>query len=697
MAIRFNKEIRARANTRAEIGAKHLTDGEIGKLNFNRRALIEALGYDVGEGWSNSVPMTGMTPRMYIMQTDEAGNDRMRTFDSLGIKPGSQEFWRQVQLGNVFAFPSGGSEPVQMQVDENRLEINFSKPVNKENLPDPPAKQPSLWMRFAGLFGAYKKERAAWKNRNANKEAARSKLDDMKEDRAKTAGQDGTQEKQRTEKLLRDYDLNEDLEASRNHALKNKKGMELMTSIYHPQPTMKEGKGFIKKEGQEGLYTKKQFDSLKVYPKEGKDGFDLDKIAFGENGEKLDPQDFAAVTMYALWQPEIALKGVENQAQGKLDKYADQSILNYKDPMDPTKNVFKPEEIITLKTGNARAFWTGDLFIDPPRDNEGSYFKDVTNAGRQLSVDAFKAYAAGDKTKLAKIIADGLNMAAEEMRVPDTNELTPQILAIWETSTRVLSLMDKDPALKAEAEKQGLKPESLQMAEGMKTINRLHQEGKEAEQKLAEARVSGGIDQKELNQLTKAVLLPKLAFSRLAAENMKASEAEERMVLQGALINNAFNMRLPNGGRIDKNVLEEYAKYPEKRPEPKPGEMYLDTAQAVSKNLSRVKNPNPQSLIELGTEKGAKNLDKLADAVIRQEGLDKKDLEWVYNEFKHNQSKPSVNLADSIIKVAKNSNVIREEEPKPANDLQHGVNKQSVNDRKQMFEPQGNGPKIQGP
>ena len=61
MAIETGKEIIARANTRAEIGAVHLTDADINKLNNNRRGLIELLGFDVGENWENSIPIRNLT------------------------------------------------------------------------------------------------------------------------------------------------------------------------------------------------------------------------------------------------------------------------------------------------------------------------------------------------------------------------------------------------------------------------------------------------------------------------------------------------------------------------------------------------------------------------------------------------------------------------------------------------------------
>ena len=87
---------------------------------------------------------------------------------------------------------------------------------------------------------------------------------------------------------------------------------------------------------------------------------------------------------------------------------------------------------------------------------------------------------------------------------------------------------------------------------------------------------------------------------------------------------------------------------------------------------------------------GLKDLDKLTNAVMKQEGLNQKDADWIYKEFNHKQSKPTIKLADSIIKVAKNTNVIKDE---PKKEIQQPA--ASIADRRKMFEPKA--PVIQGP
>ena len=74
MSLTTGAEIKPRANTLEKIGATPLTNDQINHLkNYNRRNLIEHLGIDVGENWNNSIPFTGLTLRIYVMQKDANG------------------------------------------------------------------------------------------------------------------------------------------------------------------------------------------------------------------------------------------------------------------------------------------------------------------------------------------------------------------------------------------------------------------------------------------------------------------------------------------------------------------------------------------------------------------------------------------------------------------------------------------------
>ena len=692
MASEFGKDIMARARSRAEIGAKHLTDGEIKKLNNFERDMLKDLGVEMGVEWSNPIPNTAGVPKIFIMQPNERGEDQMTSLEAAGIKPGSAEFWSQMQMGNIFAYPVGSSDPVQMQVDTEKLTVNYSKPITEENLPQAPASRPTLWMRFAGLFGAYKKERTAWAKREENKQNTQSKLGFMREQRTVAIGKDGSVEKASAEKMLKSYDDENDLIASQKASRAHLKKMDLMTSIYQPQPRLIEKDGILKNPDHTyALYSREQFNDLKQYPKDGPDGIDLNKIKIGNSGESVSPEEFASVCMYALWQPGPAMKGYKHNSIS-VDQYAEESILNYKDPMDPSKKAFKPEEVHDLMTINGRNFYTGDLFIDPPRDNEGSQFKDVTNEGRRLTVEAFQDYAKGDKRKLAKLIADGINKAPEEMRMIDSPDIQPMQEAVVETSTKLLGLMDKDPELRAEVEKQGMDPEKLKVVQGIKTLQKMQREAAEAEVRLAQIKKSGEeISAEEKQRLTRTILKPKLAMTKIAAENMAGQDSPEIQTLQGSLFMDASQLRV-NGKRITKVDYDEWKKHPEKRPRPNPGQIYLDTAQTVLKSIVKMKTPDPKELKALSDPKAEKALDKLADNIIKQEGLAEKSPDWLYKEFNHAQGSPQIKLADSINKVAQNVYNIGKEEPQPK--VSNVIKQPSVAERAKQFEGNDKKPQV---
>ena len=687
----FDNEIQERANSRAQIGAPHLTEAEIAHLNnTNRRKLLDALGIDIGENWSKDIPTTRGVPRMFIMQARDDGSEMPLTFKTAKIVPGSPEFYRQIQLGNVFAFPAGKTEPVQVQIrseKSGKYVFSFSKPVTQENVPSAPVKKPSLWMRFAGLFGGYRKERAAWKNRFNNEAELINKFSYMKEQRAGVVAN----EAEEAGRLLEDYDNGVALEKALKAKTHFERSMDLMTSIYHPQPVMKREKGILRTDKESGLYTEEQFKSLKVYPKTGKGGIDLDSIQVGNSGMTVTPEEFAAVTMYALWLPEPS-KAAMN-ITGRYDPYAEECVREFPDPLDPTKKAFKPEDVETLVYGAVRSWPTGDLFIDPPRDNEGGLFKTCTNQGRELAVKAFQDYANHDNTKLAKLIADGLNMAAQDFRIIDS-QIVEQNFAVMATSGKLLGLMEKDPVLKDAVMKQGLNPENLKVIEGAQTYLKLEQGARDAEYELMKAKQERRpLTQEEKLKYTKAMLLPKLANTKLAVENSKYADDEERCMLQGVLVNTGHDMKKANGQRINNQDLQEYKKHPEKAPKPKPGEIYIDTAGIVAKNLGKAYNPNPKAMLDLAEPKGLENLNKLADSVIIVEGLADKSADELFAELNHDQEKPHIKLADSIVKAA-GMKPNQPQEEKKGQELQQGVTQKKANtiaDRKNIFEPKQNG------
>ena len=290
-----------------------------------------------------------------------------------------------------------------------------------------------------------------------------------------------------------------------------------------------------------------------------------------------------------------------------------------------------------LLTSRNRSWWTTDLFIVPPRDNEGSCFKDVTNYGRKDAVEAFQAYEKGDKSKLADIIAQGVNMAAEDIKVEEGN-MNPQQHAVIEASAKLVELMEKDPELKELARQKGMKDECLKTAEGMKQLSKLNQDALDAEYEISKAKLEGReLSAEEKAKYAKAMVMSRLAVARLAVDNGKeCPEADEKLAYL------AMNAKPVNGGDLKK-----WEKDPASRPAPPKGKIWMDTMQALAGSIMKVYKPIPESLIQISSQKGLKSLEKVAEEIVRQEGLAGKTTEELANEAE----KPTLDMGKATAKA----------------------------------------------
>ena len=291
---KYDGEIRPRGNTRAELGITHFTESNIAALNKNAGDFLEEIGIDVGSGQDWTIPMTpnSYIPRMFIVGRDRNNHDRIQTFQSLGIKPGSPEFWRQVQLGNVFVYPAGKKDPVQLQADvyeDGTTQFHYSKPITQQTMPKSPVKQASVFKRFMNFISGrrlYKAEVEAWKNREADEDSLMKSLSDMAEEREKRVvpknGKKSPEQEAADIKLQevaakkKQAEKEEQLEKAKVRLEHHDYHTGIMTSIYRPDPELRKEYPLFKKNQKDwGLYTQEHFDSLKKYSKEE---IDINKI-----------------------------------------------------------------------------------------------------------------------------------------------------------------------------------------------------------------------------------------------------------------------------------------------------------------------------------------------------------------------------------------------------------------------------------
>ncbi len=507
----FENEVQPR---RRELTAKEtgiITDDMAARLRINSKNLfLETAGIDLGDDWE--VPRTSIIPRMFIMKQDKDGHDRIMTFESAGIKPGSKEFWTEAAKGNVFVFPAGQREPSQLQYEPSNLEtkISFSKPVPPKKMPDPPVRPLTFWQKVQNLFtGKFRRENTAWNSRAQDKDYTAQQLKNHIEIREDFLDP----EKRETEKKIADHKekqiqarLDSDYDLALRDANAVDKCAKRMVNIFRPEPVV-DNELLPKKAGAASFYSMDQFNALTRFPKDGPDGFDLDSIEIGTSGHKATVEDFTAVTMFALWDDELAMKASKMKLQ---DPYAKQSLMD---------NGFTEAEIDTTLASHTRNFYTCDLFIAKPRENLGDWHKPVTNVGRKAAVDAFKDYQKGDKGKLAAIIADGINKSAKNTAGLE-GKVSAQDKAWIHNSGKLAELLEKDPELRVMAEKKGMKPENLRTVTGMAKVGKMIVEADKANAEIAKARAQHrDLTADEKMKYAKTVVKAKLAQARIASEN----------------------------------------------------------------------------------------------------------------------------------------------------------------------------------
>ena len=681
---KLTNQVQPRGANLEEMGKTALTNTAVHYLNSQRRSFLENLGFDLGENLDQPIPKSGSVPRMFVIGKNERGGDQIMDLAAAGLQTGTAKFWEQVQLGNVFAYAVGELNPVQLQLDsDGNNKLQFSAPIAPENLPKPPAapRKPTPWMRFAGLFGGYKRERAQWNEYTRNRQQLTQTLNSHRQERGNLLSQETKDAEEAKRKLAEERERREEEdrrkaeEETYKTAVKRVKGnensMKLMTSIFQPQPVLDTSPGILRTEQDHyGLYRKEQFNDLVQYPKEGPNGIDLDKIQVGKSGETVKPEEFAAVTMYALWQPEALKAGLKAQSN---DPHMVKSLTGLKDKKgDP---LFKEEDVLTLATGFTRGWWTTDLFMNPPRDNEGAYFKDVTNVGRRIAVEAFQDYAKGDNTKLAKLVADGINMAADDLRNVEGACIFEQQRAVMHTSGKLLDLLAKDPALAAKAKDLGMKPEKVQIVKGLRVLENLEQESRKAEVAILEAhRQNRPLTEDEKRKYIKAMLKPRIAVHQLGIENMKC--------LNGDLIQEKNDGLYAKVIFLQKDQMDQFQENPASRPAPKEGEIWADTAQNVSNSLAKVFGEGPQILLDLGDPKGnaLKQLDIVAEEVYKVSGAEKMKMNELARDLDVSSTKMNFKLTEHLIKATdnlKNRKQLQSQQDQPQADKTAQMEKQN--------------------
>lgn len=653
--VKTEKEPIVRRTNMEDAGIPELTAQDVENLSHqaNIRAWMEDMGITTDS--NNTVTPTKTKegkslPRFFCMGLDENGHDTLR---EMHTAKRDANFWKQVQAGNVFVYAAGERHPRQLQVQRGQegLQVAVSKPLEPAAMPELQPQKPGWFKRTFSFFSKkWQRQVREYDNVTQNRAADRQARNDKLEmiDKARTDEELKAEAKNAKETFITEELCREEYRA----VGQAERATEVMTSVFQPVPKFNEDLEKIstgnKEEQKYGLYTKEQFADLKVF---SKDEFDLDSIRVGDKQDSVSEADFAAVTMSALWLPEMAVKGDD-----EIDIHATKSLMD-------VAGVSKDEATALMNASVHSAFWTTDLFIDPPRDNEGSFFKKVTNDGRQMAADAFNAYKAGDKAPLARLVAQGVNQAVTDFKGADpAGKLSYHELALCTMIPKLTGLMEKDPELKYLAiQNHGLTEDRIRSVKGMETLGkmeqarregiyRLNREEKVGDQHLSEAEKAGIAKNAIKMKLMKGLMIDEIAENK---KDPKLAQLEQKLMDPSKW--NTMSTKQLNASKAD----------PQSRPSPGDGKIYMLTAANAATDLNKAMGKDLKTLASLGKAEMEQELDALAEGIVNKYELGKKDAKYLAEELDVNKGFKHMNVVKDANEIQQRKNPEKNAVEKP--------------------------------
>ena len=588
--------------------------------------LMNKLGIILGS--EKEVPTTGGQPRIFLIRQDKDGRDKVMTMEEAGIKYGSKEFWTEAQLGNAYAYPAGDTRPVQIQFDwekkyaeeEAYPKISFSKPIEPEDLPSAPVKEPGGWAKFCHFitFGrAYKKQFEEYNNAIADKAAVAAKVTGMNSLRESAASSElsiketiaAAEEKKRKEAeeaFLKPYKNAADL---KEHVKDN------FESIYKPVPVMKEEllkrmedetgpEGKVIHPKKEGYYTKENFDDLTVLSPDSpdpKNRFDLKDIKVGNSSRSVTESEFCAAAMIATMRPKIMM-----DVYPKKDSY-DKYLIDTLKAHGYTEEEAE-EGVCTHASGGS----VTDLFFLPARDSSGKWISSTINKGRLDAKKAFEEYKNSNKGPLAEIIAYGINNIAGT--ISSSSYYVSEDYMKSHIAGNLINMMDDDPELKKAAFKAGLDEKKLGTVKGSLILGKMDDERKKAKLKLANAENDGTVlteDEKKkcVEDIVRADILENMYL------NDNANQSPEY---------NKLKYELDHAQIASANEFELWKKEPEKRPPAKDGKFWADST-AFSQQSLLIPRAKPNKVLQdINTQKSRDDLELITKTICSEKQLQKK-------------------------------------------------------------------------
>ena len=621
----YTQDILPRVNTITDRrNQRWITENEAESLTLwlNMEEMLGIVVEDNGELRN----YTEDVPRLFIMKKGEDGSDMMMDLKEAGIERGSREFWQQVQCGNVFAYPAGDKEPVQLQVDAstNKPQIRFSKPVTAKTFPPAPApRRPSIFARIGQIFSDRLRQQCAtydnWvadqrinfnkMNMNANKRENSGKLNTEKKDISNYLSK--KQERIRTEK---NKEIRDDLDKKANNGLSKKEGRMNAVTMFQPVPETRPN--LLSDKTTSRFYSQEQFNKLEAYP-----DLKLSDIKIG--GKRLENDDFAAIAMAASIKPAYAVKNPLMLAGGGgvyVDVY--QNVVG-----------LSKEDAQSLCASSFDGVLSRDLMdIGSERGLNGSAIEPMAVPGRRDAKNALQKYNPNDpesKRDLAKILAYGIKRAAQDISTQD-GKLQERVHNYYHMAGKLTEYLDRDPDLMRLAKEEGMDPKHVKAVRGMAELDRLDTQRTSAERTLYTAAVGNrALEENVKKQVLRNILKANLAESSIVNEAEKTEDdpkvLEAYMKLKEQEYTKPSRKNFQNEEDYN-NAVKEYGRnVNEQKINPKPlapgGKLWPGTPEKMMYSMKFLYNPVPKTALSLATEKGSAQLDAMVDEIIEKDKL----------------------------------------------------------------------------
>ncbi|MBR6897128.1 MAG: hypothetical protein IKN24_03050 [Lachnospiraceae bacterium] len=571
-------------------------------------------------------------PRIFIMKTSEDGlSEEMADPGKLGIGIGSPEFWKQAQLGNVFAFPAGDDRPVQLQVDcrnGKSPKVSYSKPLSASDFPPPPEpRKPNLWHKmwswasknYAKICNDYdtweSKCRMNYNNclLNSSLRTGSGKLETEKRDAKRV--KDYTVETERRKKNA------EALDVAKKREKWKEKGLEIVKDIYKPVPeqhaelTFKRSiPGVIDNEDHtEKLYTKEEFDKLKPY----KD-LNLENIKIG--GKSVSEMEFCELAMMAGCQGKHSINNPLMTSQDPCMAQVFTDIVGLSKEEAKVAMAMSFDNVVNK-----------DILEESYRQGAGQAFESMVVPGREDAKNALEKYRPDDiesKKDLAKLLAFGVWRVNRSISTlggrPSDN-----VQNYYRMSKCLTDLIDRDKDLKKLAVEAGMTEEDYKRVKNLHVIDKMHTGALKAQQKLLTSALKNEpLPKEEKRQVLRDILKSSLVENTLhqeveTAKAPKADEALEKMM--------ANSYETPRLKQLDENATPEeiqkdkenralYNDYKKGKMAPG-GKVWKEKVYNYQYPLIEYFKEGPKTILNLGDPKKTASLDKMVDKIIDTDGL----------------------------------------------------------------------------